>query len=135
MSDLAAFLLARVAEDEAVAREIADEMVRVASQYIPGAAPDPDDGGLYASEDGRNTPAVIVGPARVLAECESKRRIVELHVSTSPSDDGGTECDQCSFHEAYEGFNDYSEPAPCMTLRILAQPYADHPDYDPAWRL
>ena len=23
--------------------------------------------------------------------------------------------------------------APCPTLRTLAQVYADHPDYDPAW--
>jgi len=49
-------------------------------------------------------------PARVLAECEAKRRIVEY----------------CSYElgDEYERF---------PVLDLLAQPYADHPDFDPAW--
>lgn len=72
-------------------------------------------------------------PARVLAECEAKRRIADMHTSDATWD-GGEECAQCSFHEAYEGFNDVSETFPCTTLRLLALPYADHPDYDEKWR-
>lgn len=72
-------------------------------------------------------------PTRVLAECEAKRRILEMHTPDSTWD-GGEECAQCSFHEAYEGFNDVSEPFPCTTLRVLAAVCADHPDYDEAWR-
>lgn len=46
---------------------------------------------------------------RVLAECEAKRRIILAL------------CD------------DYEEPSPSV-LRTLAGIYADHPDYDEAWR-
>lgn len=64
-------------------------------------------------------------PARVLAECEAKRRIVALH-------DGAHECsvyvrgevDNCAWVERGDS---------CSTLRLLALPYADHPDYDPSW--
>lgn len=61
-------------------------------------------------------------PARVLAECEAKRRIVARH-------------------DAHLGH----EPTPhivprlkwregCDTLRLLALPYADHPDFREEWR-
>lgn len=121
MSDLTEFLLARIVEDETVAREIAAEMVRVADQYRPGMAPDPDDMGIHAFEDGRNTPAVIVGPARVMAECEAKRRIVAEHPQFVDAD--FSYCETCE-----------RSTSPCSTLRILALPYADHPDYRPEWR-
>jgi hypothetical protein len=48
-------------------------------------------------------------PARVLAECEAKRRIVEMH--------------------AYQ--EEHFTPD---ELRALALPYADHPDYREEWR-
>jgi hypothetical protein len=82
-----------------------------------------------------------------LAECDAKRRIVEMHTKTGtswlnadgklagPDEDRIVYCELCSFHEQYEGFNDYEEPWPCPTLRILALPYADHPDYQPEWRV
>lgn len=50
-------------------------------------------------------------PARVLAECEAKRRIVARHDRD----------DSTSFGQ------------PCQTLRLLALPYADHSDYRPEW--
>jgi len=137
------FLLARIAEDEAVAR---------------AATP-----GLWACETAPNGfPAMVVGnnmtvadtydkphlsdanhiarhdPARVLAECEAKRRIVALHVGSGRdpfySHKGGPldTCDVCvSFHADMDCSN---EPWPCPTLRILALPYADHADYDESWR-
>lgn len=55
---------------------------------------------------------------RLLAECEAKRRIVELHGSVDP----------CDAHDAS------FRTVPCDTIRALALPYADHPDYDPTWR-
>lgn len=56
-------------------------------------------------------------PTRVLADCEAKRRIVE-------------ECaqridDPVSYYDS-PGFGR-------DVLRLLAQPYADHPDYNPEW--
>jgi hypothetical protein len=120
---LTEFLLARIAEDETWAND--------------SASPDYSD--LEPGTPGHS--------GRILAECEAKRRIVEMHSKTAISwstPDGrlakGDEerlvyCEHCSFHEQYEGFNDYEEPSPCPTLRILALPYADHPDYQPEWRV
>ena len=53
-------------------------------------------------------------PARVLAEVEAKRRIVNRHSA----------CDDVS----------YGDPSTCPDLRDLALPYAGHPDYDERWR-
>jgi hypothetical protein len=51
-------------------------------------------------------------PARVLAECEAKRLLLQRE----PCDDTGVGDD------------------PCHHLRALAVPYADHPDYREEWR-
>jgi hypothetical protein len=99
---LTEFLLARIAEDEDDAR----------------AAVDDDPNWLY--------------PARGLAECEAKRRIVALHEATTDFS-GEVYCWVCSNVER-TGLDTYLEPMPCPTLRLLALPYADHPDYQPAWK-
>ncbi|MET0489086.1 MAG: DUF6221 family protein [Acidimicrobiales bacterium] len=52
--------------------------------------------------------------ARILAECEAKRRIVERHSA----------CDDVS----------YGDASTCPDMRDLAAVYADHRDYDEAWR-
>ena len=53
-------------------------------------------------------------PARVLAECEAKRKMVlELDGRLEHAPDGGVWFD---------------------LLTYLSWPYADHPDYDEAWR-
>ncbi|MFF2773364.1 DUF6221 family protein [Streptomyces sp. NPDC058052] len=54
---------------------------------------------------------------RVLAEVEAKRQILELHTEGS-----SLFCAHCE-HEP-----------PCPTLRLLALPYADHPNYRDTWR-
>lgn len=87
------FLLAQIAEDEAATLTMVCECV--------------DDPGPGC-------------PSRVLAECEAKRAIVELHAP-----EPGQHPDFCG-HDLRQ--------LPCSTLRILALPYADHPDFDPAWR-
>jgi hypothetical protein len=61
-------------------------------------------------------------PARVLAEVEAKRRIVEAF----EADDN---------RERYGGCGDDCEwKALDYALRLLALPYADHPDYRPEWK-
>ncbi len=67
------------------------------------------DGGSSLSPGDR----VAYHPARVLAECEAKRRIVEAH---------GSQLDARG--EVYWS----------PEVRYLAQVYSDHPDYDEAWR-
>ena len=130
------FLLARIAEDEAVARTLLRDLEMQIEAYGFVA----DKGGpftpsrmlaaqLWAHYDGqtqwRNFArgqhiATLASPARVLAECEAKRRIVELHSSQQGMRYGY--CEQC-----WDGNTPL--PYPCLTLRILAQPYAEHPDY------
>ena len=99
--------------------------------------------------------------ARVLAECEAKRRIVESETAArayTPSRSGDPSWDVTftggrvdaihvpgSRFAAYEGedagrvyaewVERNTEPVTdTPTLRLLALPYADHPDYDETWR-
>lgn len=107
---LAEFLLARIAEDEAVDR----------------------DRNRLGNPPGVRSSAWEAGTKRQLAECEAKRRIVELHPLV-PSDDHDRAlgCENCvqSFSWGPEVIG-----GPCDTLRALALPYADHPDYRDEWR-
>ena len=68
-------------------------------------------------------------PARVLAESEAKRRIVEVHKPYRRI--YGLGCENCLQPRHVSA----DVPGwPCESLRLLAAVYADHPDYDPAWR-
>ena len=121
------FLLARIAEDEAVARDASpgtpnwefsesawhswdvrtvgekSYQITIDSEGLSDSVIDHSAGAHVARHD----------PARVLAECEAKRRVIE-------------ECD------------DYDNPSEVLILadqilRHLALPYADHPDYREEW--
>ena len=120
MSDLAEFLLARIAEDETDARSA-------------------------VGSDGTTTQHVARwNPARVLAECGAKRRIIAAHQTygevydaadmTYPHAAGS--CVTCGFGDTWEAVEYGSgDDYPCPTLRFLAAPYSDHPDFDEAWRV
>jgi len=91
------FLLARIAEDEGANRR----------------GPEPESwcdrgGGLHLSH------------ARVAAECEAKRRIVEPWSSDPHSENNWRFGIHAAAHE--------------VVLRFLALPWADHPDYRSEWR-
>lgn len=108
---IADFLLARYAEDEAVARDLIAEgpWNEVHASDLRGPTRDDEYSGLN------------IGAGRVLAECEAKRRIVELHGrdhECSTYDDAG-EVDNCAWVLGGD----------CSTMRLLALPFADHPDY------
>ncbi|TXS19591.1 hypothetical protein EAO71_33810 [Streptomyces sp. ms191] len=65
-------------------------------------------------------------PQRIAAEVDAKRRILVEHRQDSlPNGIDLNECATCG------GVN---EAWPCLTLRLLALPYAQHPDYDESWR-
>lgn len=145
MTTLTEFLLARIAEDEAVATEA----FRIAEAADPGA----EQTHLRLNEVGGNSgyEEVTVGAHRVLAECEAKRRIVERETSARiqhknvpwASMEGGNDffrlldADGIAIahdERAHQMFEKHSDPiTDTLTLRLLAQVYADHPDYDPAW--
>jgi len=63
-------------------------------------------------------------PARVLAEVEAKRRIVDEHAGYDPktwrTGDAAYDCTYSTW--------------PCFTMRWLALPYADRPGYREEWR-
>lgn len=61
---------------------------------------------------------LTVQPDRVLGECEAKRRIVEMEPD-------------CAFDRFQRVAWDYHHET---TLRFLALPYADHPDYREEWK-
>lgn len=106
--DLFAFLLARIAEDEAVAR----------TASWTGSIDFGGEDALAADQSGISRHIARWDPARVVAECTSKRALLDHHATT----DAG-ECGICA--DGHKGY--------CWTVRLLAAPHADHPDYDPAW--
>jgi hypothetical protein len=101
--ELTEFLLARIAEDERGARQ---------AQADPHGCHD-----VLAAYFDDTDKTWRFTHARVLAECEAKRRIVAMAQRfTAMPDDSGTDI----------VLDD--------VLRLLALPYADHPDYDEAWK-
>jgi hypothetical protein len=121
---LAEFLLARIAEDEErVARWDSDGRARVATMWTGGEPGYTTVASDHADEhwvaDGREVTdarhvRVLFDPARVLAECEAKRRIVARQPGLRARDD------------VRDVWWD--------VLALLALPYADHPDYRPEWK-
>ena len=110
------FLLARIAEDEAVAQAALapDQMHPYGDQSLPQTRPDqvPDEmrgylGGTWGEHAAR------WDMTRVLAECTAKRGIITESFANERGD-----------MDQWEG-----------VLEWLALPYASHPDYDPAWLL
>lgn len=80
-------------------------------------------------------------PARVLADCEAKRRIIALHI---PGDDfpDNPACVLCQWDVDCEApRHDHQYEAgkrsewPCETVLALASVYVDHPDFDETWRI
>jgi hypothetical protein len=111
MTDLADFLLARIAETETVAR---------------AAVPAEGDWVTVADDSGDEVVLGMSG-ARVIAECEAKRRIVALHLA---SRDGlEKETDELRRLMAETISNSYAE-----VVKELARPYSHHPDYREEWR-
>lgn len=99
------FLLARIAEDEALMRDCPHM-------------------GCY--EDDADPEGMIHGPrcpARVLAECAAKRAIVEL-AAKADEIEGDLAMEWPRYQDSHIGDR---------LLAALASVHADHPDYDPSW--
>ena len=124
------FLLARIAEDEAAAKAAAAHgrwpsgdwwaegswWLEGVEMLCVGKGSTGADVIAYAYAEPERAHIARHDPARVLAECEAKRRIVELFPDAAQDGDG---------------WND----AGYSVLRDLAAVYADHPDYREEWRL
>jgi hypothetical protein len=71
-------------------------------------------------------------PARVLAEVDAKRRILDEHRPRTERhgwDSEPTICGTCRFDEGLDTYN-----YPCPTVRALALPYSDRPGYREEWK-
>lgn len=66
---------------------------------------------------------IFVSPRRWRAEVEAKRRILDEH-----QPDANGECGTCR-----EPGLDRNQHWPCMTVRLLAQPYAAQPGWREEW--
>lgn len=117
---LTEFLLARIAEDEARA-----PLVDQCPYNLGDITEEEDWAGVHWTS------------ARVLAECEAKRRIVAEHApferpyydrAASEFRTGTAGCGRCISDD--RDVVDW----PCATMRALAAVYADHPDYREEWR-
>ena len=75
-------------------------------------------------------------PARVLAEVAAKRKLADLHTRIILHGGGGAAWyDKTAICRSCAPSKQLPETAwPCQTIRVLAATYADHPDYDQAWR-
>lgn len=105
MVTLADFLLARVAEDEiAVAQAVRD-----------------------------GDPWCYSDPARVLAECEAKRRIIATSYSVGAMWDSEWGCGH-SAEQIRDGKCERNTDTSEWGPDALAEVYSDHPDYDERWR-
>jgi hypothetical protein len=156
MTDLTEFLLARIAEDQAVAErafeygsrewhlgEFGEEVLwwppephvaETERRHGMRVVSDQWRGETIGSDGKSKAPHIVRwDPARVLAECEAKRQIVEEHLPTKPPWPSRMErgCLVCGTAQSWDS---QASEANCKTLRSLAMPYADHPDYNPDWR-
>jgi hypothetical protein len=121
VSTLTEFLLARIAEREDLARAAKTEAALFTGD--PGFAVEwwwalrtqHTSGGSGISYVRSALPDT---PDDVLADCDAKRRIVAEHHPIDP----------CDAHDAS------FQSIDCDSLRLLALPYADHPDYREEWR-
>lgn len=63
-----------------------------------------------------------IAKTRVLTEVDAKRRILAIHRRFV--EEAGQACLGCAGGIEWEA---------CPIVRLLAMPYADHPDYQPEW--
>lgn len=153
MGDLTDFLLERIVEDESAAHDLLRDLEGQIAEsgfeadergpFTPTRQLAAEMWAQYAGQTRRRnfargqTIARFADPARVLAECEAKRRIVAAHPRETVS---GFSRDAIDFPDGWcDADGTYDDMPrnhwPCDTMRALALPYQDHPDFDPDWRV
>jgi hypothetical protein len=127
--DLSAWLLEQIYADRVIAQDALKDWV------------DGEDGDEMADQPN----SILVGahlvrwsPKRVLAECDVKRRIIELHHPfhvTTKNDGLNWDYKRCVICEPQDRELGPNESYwPCPTLQLLALPYADREGYRDEWR-
>jgi Family of unknown function (DUF6221) len=126
-SDLAAFLAARLDEDEAMIRRNADH------RGLADGFPD------YRTYDGPDQEAADeyiehFGPGRTLREFEAKQVIMRWHYRGLPPEGAPEGLEICAGEEGDGDTWQMATPWPCPQIRALAAVYSDHPDYRAEWK-
>lgn len=126
IDDLAEFLLARIAEDEAAARGAGGLTWSAGAGIFYTHTVEDSERQPVIYDEGAPTEAqadhiAAWSPARVLIECEAKRQLIELAQGLVYLREIGDPVAP-------------STPVGQDILEILAVPYADHPDYREEWR-
>ena len=139
---IAAFLAARLDEDEAAAKLAAreggtwtqDDPVRYPGSISSLGGPVVYDEG--APDEYQGTHIARHDPARVLREVAAKRAILSEHAhvaASTPSFRKGPEPFGCFTCDYVPGEGTYGGGW-CTTVRILAAIWSDHPDYEQEWQ-
>ena len=147
-ADLVEFLRARLTEDETAAHAAILGFSPHPDQEIPGAAWLPiyhkvvqqiqGDDEICVADCGnlmleRAAHIARHDPARVLREVDRDRRLLDLHHVVGFDDEDGHDlgrgCAECGYSAEYSDRGGW-----CETVRILAVPYADDPDYRQEWK-
>jgi len=133
-ADLTGWLVVQVAQDEREAHlAFSGQMDPENGWGEHGRAVTPHVGVIH--EDIQRAHVVKWNPARVLVECDVKRRILAVHHragSVYPGDRDDPRCVGCGFDGDEEPVTPHIDQ--CPTLRALALPYADRPGYRAEWR-
>jgi hypothetical protein len=157
MTDIVEFIRARLDEDEQVAREASLANPGSAARHWAAVEVDEQSGqtGLWGKVWGvipERVRGVVLArtidvvpkvsthiarhdPARVLRDVEAKRALLAEHsprmVLVMNGDGSGghaPHCGRCSPSDP-----NHRQRHPCTSLRLLALPYSDHPDYRQEW--
>lgn len=126
VDDLVTWLLDQVAQDEQLAQDALDKTT-YSNRFIRGQMVKVENRpSAWASR------AVVWPPARVLAECEAKRRLMER---------GGPFCDCYEGNPPMDPSTNWTVPIPhhydCSAYeaaKVLAAPYDERPGYRERWR-
>jgi hypothetical protein len=142
-ADLAAFLTARLDEIKQTARAATPGPWQVDDPSYPEAIVNYDghdvaSGGRWGGEarifncDADAVHIALHDPAFVLANVAAKKAIIKAHdygwISLAPGKPEEPACSVC----AGPGGRRWAT-WPCRTLRLLAQPFRDHPEWSTEW--
>lgn len=124
--DIREFITARLDELEAVARRFAEGNDYDTLMLEVCCLVEHDD--LYRASVNGSAFLGVLTPARVITEVAAKRRLLRSYTEAT---DFWTSCEIPANRLAVKN----QALALHFALRLAAAPHADHPDYDPAWRV
>ncbi|MER6605853.1 DUF6221 family protein [Streptomyces sp. NPDC000927] len=147
MNNLEQFLHDRLDEDEALAQNNGQWSTSWQNFTMDGELRDDANAGTVAYIPHEATRMHIArhDPARVLRETEAKRHLLDLHGIVHRNigwQDSDSEveygelpvCGHCVPRNAHYLAREDVPEGPCVTVRLLALPYADHLNYRDTWR-